>query len=777
MALYPYLNDTYFLLQVDNMQEKEQFVKITVLDKQEKPIRAIEGQVTSGNLNINGSSAIRRNGSISFVVTNEEEDVPFLQNLFFFNNRIKLEMGFTNTLDKYTEYKTLWFPLGIYIISKPSITNNNSGVNISLTLNDKMVLLDGSAGGTIPSAVDFHEDAYGKPVPFYQCIQELVHHWGGEQLGKIIIENVPEYIDAIVRWGGEEPLNIDKIYEGVNGFCFVASGEAAGFNTWAREEVEVNIYKNQINYNLRTYSSGYPYMQVIFLINGEIVEDTGYITTNSNKWPRGNGTSFSNSYTLPDSTSDITIQVGIGVGTRQITWGEVVTLKRPVISYIYEGELMGKKREVAHFTSDVTSQPGDSVVTILDKIKQQLGNYEYFYDLDGNFVFREKRNYLNTSYSTYLDENLIDLNKNNFIIDMTKGRSIYNFTNSNLITSYSNSPAYDEVKNEFIVWGKKEGNENLPCRYRLVIDSKPICQTHEGIALYQELIKKTDGNGDAVLIPTGDIKALKTYIGENGYPGMIESSFYLSYHDGKYYLYNEETLDWDLVECVQSEYHHPITSQDWREELYYQGIEALAAGVDTGVYFEDLRNEWPKLYDLKEQKIKDIYLNDPLLMDYYLDFIDTNEELSKISVAAIGRRTKAQNADNVNCVFEFNVPEVYFYSEAHDEEYKNMIINHAAAQKAEVIELSAEDYESLKLSSTANDAYTEARAWLYESTQRNSTISISAIPIYYLDANSRITVSDSVSGIQGDFLINSISLPLDISGTMTLSCSQVLQKP
>lgn len=629
MALYPYLNDTYFLLQVDNMQEKEQFVKITVLDKDEKPIRAIEGQVTSGNLNINGSSAIRRNGSISFVVTNEEEGIPFLQNLFFFNNRIKLEIGFINTLDKYIEYKTLWFPLGTYIISKPSITNNSGGINISLTLNDKMVLLDGSAGGTIPSAVDFHEDAYGKPIPFYQCIQELVHHWGGEQLGKIIIENVPEYIDAIVRWGGE---------------------------------------------NNDTYTNG---------------------------------------------------------------------------------ELMGKKREVAHFTSNITSQPGDSVVTILDKIKQQLGNYEYFYDLDGNFIFREKRNYLNTSYSTYLDENLIDLNKNNFIIDMTKGRSIYNFTNSNLITSYSNSPTYDEIKNEFIVWGKKEGNENLPCRYRLVIDSKPICQTHQDIIIYIE----EDNNYHALKRHNGLIENI-------GYISVTEDS-YFKYIDGEFPSFEE----------VMVVYEGDVTSQDWREELYYQGIEALAAGVDTGVYFEDLRNEWPKLYDLKEQKIKDIYLNDPLLIDYYLDFIDTNEELSKISVAAIGRRTKAQNADSVNCVFEFNVPEVYFYSEKHDEEYKNMIINHAAAQKAEVIELSAEDYESLKLSSTANDAYTEARSWLYESTQRNSTISVSAIPIYYLDANSRITVSDSASGIQGDFLINSISLPLDISGTMTLSCSQVLQKP
>lgn len=629
MALYPYLNDTYFLLQIDNMQEKEQFVKITVLDKEEKPIRAIEGQVTSGSLNINGSSAIRRNGNISFVVTNEEEGVPFLQNLFFFNNRIKLEIGFINTLNKYTEYKTIWFPLGIYIISKPSVTNNSGGVNVSLTLNDKMVLLDGSAGGIIPSVVDFHEDAYGKPIPFYQCIQELVHHWGGEQLGKIIIENVPEYIDAIVRWGGK---------------------------------------------NNDTYTNG---------------------------------------------------------------------------------ELIGKKREIAHFTSDVTSQPGDSVVTILDKIKQQLGNYEYFYDLDGNFVFREKRNYLNTSYSTYLDENRIDLDKSNFILDMTKGRSIYNFTNSNLITSYSNSPAYDEVKNEFIVWGKKEGNESLPCRYRLVIDSKPVCRTHKNIVLYLE----EDGN----------YHALKSH------DGLIENIGFISVTENGYFKYIDG--DFPIFEEVVAIPIKEITSKDWREELYYQGIEALATGADTGVYFEDLRNEWPKLYDLQKQKIKDVYLNDPLLMDYYLDFIDTNEELSKISVAAVGRRTKAQNIDSVNCVFEFNVPAVYFYSEADDEAYKVMIQNYAQAQDADYMELSVEDYASLKLSSTANDAYTEARAWLYESTQRNSTISISAVPIYYLDANSRITVSDSVSGIQGDFLINSISLPLDISGTMTLSCSQVLQKP
>jgi hypothetical protein len=31
---------------------------------------------------------------------------------------------------------------------------------------------------------------------------------------------------------------------------------------------------------------------------------------------------------------------------------------------------------------------GETVVSILEKIKNILGNYEYFYDIDGNFVFQ-----------------------------------------------------------------------------------------------------------------------------------------------------------------------------------------------------------------------------------------------------------------------------------------------------------------------------------------------------------------------------------------------------
>jgi hypothetical protein len=64
---------------------------------------------------------------------------------------------------------------------------------------------------------------------------------------------------------------------------------------------------------------------------------------------------------------------------------------------------------------------------------------------------------------------------NNYLVDYTNGKSIYTFEGSNLIQSYSNSPQYQQIKNDFLVWGKRktiDGNE-VPIRYHLTIDKKP----------------------------------------------------------------------------------------------------------------------------------------------------------------------------------------------------------------------------------------------------------------------------------------------------------------
>jgi hypothetical protein len=49
----------------------------------------------------------------------------------------------------------LWFPLGVYVIAGNSISYSDSGLVASLQLKDKMCLLNGECGGTLPASVVF----------------------------------------------------------------------------------------------------------------------------------------------------------------------------------------------------------------------------------------------------------------------------------------------------------------------------------------------------------------------------------------------------------------------------------------------------------------------------------------------------------------------------------------------------------------------------------------------------------------------------------------------
>ena len=72
---YPYLKDSSFLKSFDSIRNKEQYVKITVLNFEEKPIQAIEGRVTGGTLNLDGNSSVRRTCNLSMVATDYENDL------------------------------------------------------------------------------------------------------------------------------------------------------------------------------------------------------------------------------------------------------------------------------------------------------------------------------------------------------------------------------------------------------------------------------------------------------------------------------------------------------------------------------------------------------------------------------------------------------------------------------------------------------------------------------------------------------------------------------
>ena len=729
---FTYLQDIDFLKEFDLIKLKQQFAKITVLDFNEHPIQDIQGKIIGGNFSFNGSSAMRRTGNINLIADENENNLTDTRRLLSINKKVEVFIGFTNTTDKYKDFSILWFPLGVYVIMAANINHSLTGsTTISLTLHDKMALLNGECGGTLPASVTFSEiediNSEGQiqitQPTIYQIIQQLVNHFGGEQLGKIIISDVDKRIKKVMRWSGSYPLYMGKTYSKTGQYSYLLS-------TNYDDEIFNHIKEDDKNGIIYTIGYG---------------EDVGYIYSD---------------FTFP-------------------------------------GELIGNA--------------GETVVTILDKIKNTLGNYEYFYDINGNFIFQEIKNYLNNSFPTTkikastedwpvrpvkrpqnIIKNLVEIiEPSNYLISYVDGKTAYSFNNANIVSSFSNTPAYQQIKNDYIIWGKRQTTDGktVPIRYHLAIDEKPqMGNTYYGCFQY------TDPDDGLVKIK----KPLK-FEKRDDFPefGQI-NIFYYNKENNKIYTWAKVENETDTKKTenetnakkVENETNYDyvqlktelieIRPQNYLTELYMQGVIHQPYGTESNYYYTELKNEWPKLFELtlvenKKEKyyidsFRDQYVTD---IDYFLDIIDVSSAVSEFSVKNIGRRTTTIVEDSINCIFEPQHEDLILISTGED---SKSLRQQCDEKQQAYLQIKPDIYNLLITGGVFRSAFETIRTQLYQYTSYNQQISLTTLPIYYLEPNTRISVTDPVSGISGDYMINTISLPLDINGTMTLSCTRALER-
>ena len=683
MRNYSYLNDTAFLQGFIEEPLIEQFIKVIILNQYEKPIQEIQGRVTGGSLNFDGNSAIRRTGNLSMYVENRTNDLTDIGHLFAINKRVSIEIGFKNFTTSYKEYDILWFPLGVYIISNPSISNGTGGVNISLSLKDKMCLLNGENGGIIPAATEFHqyeeldpltgEYVLQKPT-IIQIIREVVNHFGGEQLGKIIISDLDTRVKKVMKWTGSSPLY---------------------------------LYQKDLSYT--------------FTLGGPPKEGEGWTLVDHEGFKNGED-----------------------------------------VGFIYSD---------FYFPGELSVNAGASVCDVLDQIKNTLGNFEYFYDVHGNFIFQEIKNYLNNAKST---TDLQTIQGSDYLIDRNLGKAVFAFNNNKISTSFSNNPQYNMIKNDFVVWGIHEGATGLklPIRFHLAIDKKPPVGNEYYCFFYED--------------PNDKIKKAKVavnYPSFNAFPkiGNIDR-FYYAEDTGEFFKYigylTKESSKQDAYAKLDIEFKK-IKTCDWRTELYLSGLQSERFGVDSNYYYSELVNEWPKIYDVENGEFySDVQLT-PSDIDFYLDFIDSNAAVSELSVSNIGRRTKVINDDKINCIFEPDIPDFVTIkvSKNNSETEETKKLREECIEKGQNwIQVSEQIYDKLAPGGSKNSAFNMIKDLLYEYTNYNESISVQSLPVYFLEPNTRISVRDLGSGINGEYMIKSISLPLDTNGTMTLSCVKALER-
>ncbi len=826
LSNYPYIDSPYsynlnaeqekedFLSKIDFFVNQKQYINITLLDWKENPIKEIQGIISSGSISKDGRSSVRRTATLSCSFGYGEYNVDDLEMDFSLNKKIFIEIGIENKTDEYPEYPILWFPQGIFYINAFSMNSStSSAVNITLNLKDKMCLLNGDVGGTLPATIQFdtmttqlgdqriisdankisenqsnkdekeETDNSGtiveQKVLYYNIIMELLQHWGHEDLNNIIIQDVPLRIKKIMQWNGNNDI-----------FLWPTNSE----ETDVAYEYSFKEETAKTHNGYARYSKG---------------DDIGYIYAD----------------------------------------------------FVPVGEIIGSA--------------GDSVCTILDIIKNQLGNYEYFYDVFGIFHFREIKNYLNiTQAETVLQESenpgrFISLEKGQFnldtsgeiqyLIDVTNDKTTFSFTESKNITSINVNPNYSNIKNDYIINGIKKNSSGveMAIRYRLVIDDKPeiIGYTNGKISendsdevkknYYTTSIKASDpgatphyGLFKNLVFYTYDEGYLKTnrlgkwvdvtklpkkgnmdriyrlVLGFNsdGEP-IFDTKIAVSDRNRQFYMWNGTNyiklyVQYNLSNSKAKTYLPEIYSNyyaiDWRTALLCYGLESEINGTDSGEYFNELTSFWPSEYNLRrkvqefysENEDKSIQFKSLTTGNFYFDMIDANSSSIGIySVNNIGRRTDVYNGNNdINCLFAPEIPNVIILSKDPSQNWSDNVmitelrdiqnIKEALTEQIKecqqngqpYMEMSTNNYNMLTTGGYLNDAYTALRYELFLHTNYQKTLTINALPAFYLEPNSRVHVSDASTNTYGDFIVQNISLTLGPGANMSVNMTEAIER-
>lgn len=512
------LQDAEFLKALDTYPHRETMAKIITLDWDENPIMEISGKITTGSVNVDGSSACRRTCSLTFITTDDNVNKVDWQ----IKTKYYLAVGMKNFVnDKYPEW--IWFPLGMFITTSCSLTNNMQGFSLQLQGRDKMCMLDGSVGGQLFATHDFsreeliHRDGSitYEPLEIPQIVREAIHVYAHEAYENIIINDTEDIAVQLLDY---------KV-----------------------SDVDAIIY-NVSQDNWKTYVTN-----IIFSND-----------LDSNLW-----------HALAEHQNDL-YESFHGVEGHD---GEGFQ----VIKYVSYGDTVGYRRTKLVYPgtdNELLINVGGTLTDMLNKITQFMGEFEYFYDVYGRFVFQRKRIYHEIVWNGVLPDGE---NTTGYFTALAQ-QAIYDFQNGQIIEGYTNKPNLLAIRNDWSIWGEISGSDNdskYACHLRYAIDDKPT--------MYYSM---TDG----CIYTTLDNLNLESLPEDNDIRQYWEQmkANYLEYIGNYQYFENVEGVIKNALGTIQNKMF-PVIKVDWREIIYRMAVDYANARANVE-FLRNLNNQMSNPY-------------------------------------------------------------------------------------------------------------------------------------------------------------------------------------
>ena len=427
------LVDKEFLKELDAYREREIYARIIALNFDEEPVELIEGQVTQGTINIDGSSAVRRTCALSLVT----RDMNINDFYWGVKSKVRVEIGLKNIVDNVTYPDIVWFPQGTFVLTTFSTAQSTNGYNVNIQGKDKMCLLNGELGGNLIASIDFGVEEYWdretdiityNKIPIKRIMREAIHTYANEPYHNIIINDLDEAAIELMEYRGDTPLYLFRDITNSQDGIDINDGEFTNFTLNGDTKIIAIINNAEIETSLESLEN----------IGGKY--DTR-VEINADQ-----------------NVKSTVIKAGNG--------------KFYTVAKVEYGQTAGYRITDLTYAGDLISTIGESLTSIFDKIINMLGEYEYFYDLQGRFIFQRKKTYLSTSWN-----NIVKVGEDEYVDSAAHtSQVVYSFENGTLVSAFNNSPQLSNLKNDYSIWGKRDSitNTKIPVHYRYAIDNKPI---------------------------------------------------------------------------------------------------------------------------------------------------------------------------------------------------------------------------------------------------------------------------------------------------------------
>lgn len=726
-----YMLDNNFLAQLQSYRHREIYARVTLLAWDELPIERIEGKITGGSINIDGSSAVRRTCSLNMIA----KEVNINNFLWGLNSKFYLEIGLSNKINPFYP-EIIWFKQGMYIATGLNISYATNNYSISLNGKDKMCMLNGEVSGSFSSMVDFGTEEYVehldngediktlKKIPVVNILREMVQNYGNELAKNIILNDIEDNGVELIDYKGKQTLYLIR-------------------------ELGTEIFINMIiDASMRVY-----------------LEDGTSTTIGALE-----------QYDLLIGNDLARIDEPLAEPTVITFTPESET--KYVVAKVNYGTAMGYRLTELVYPQDLIANVGETITSVIDKIKSMLGDFEYFYDLDGRFIFQKKPIYMDHTWNS--ESRQLEI----AVIQQEDTSIAYHFDNSNLITSFNNQPNLLNAKNDYTVWGVKKGigGGEIYIHARYAIDHKPD--------VYVSMTIERDGYKESrhqtVYYSNPDYANVRPDIAERKQVDWREIIYQMAIDYRQYY--HSDNFLYDLAQNnrfeLNGEFINLYADGKTGYEQYYTdigpdvGIDGFGASFWRQLYSKNDAGE----YEWNIEKIENI---ENLI--FWFDFLECQgTKVEPISVPVIGDRPKAVNDTNVKSIYYREVPNILFVQKS--DKVSTRWSQSQQATDDDVPQAWNYDYQpgyvyiqlpdylenAFSISTRSKSAMNAIDEMLYQQSYCIESVNINAIPVYSLQPNTRISIADDKSGINGEYLVSRITIPLTYNGTMSITATKAV---